>query len=274
MLAIYILLAIYISASWLQNAVGEVVSQPSSPCRLRVDISAELSAARCKPYVSKSQGKLSGAVAAPAASFPVRRHWGGLAAPPRCVLALLLCREQPERWHCPGAVAGTTASLFFKLWTPQKPPSLVFSMKTMRRREKAKSFIWYQSSPWLLQLIPVYCVFRGAQMRVKFWRLQLTLVWQPHVILAKQWNQEQGVEPLGICATKLGGPLSQREQEGKRNQSHLGQKSAQLLVAVPVSAFVFQILMNLSSKQWEGEVVAGLPAALPLNCKWFGEPDA
>lgn len=89
---------------------------------------------------------------------------------------------------------------------------------------------------------------QGAQTRVKFWHLQLTLAWQPHIILVKQRNQEQGVKPVGICATELHGPLSWREREGKRNQSHLGQKFAHLLVAVPISAFVFQILMNLSCK--------------------------
>lgn len=135
---IWHLLAIYISASWLRNAVGEAISQPSSPCRLRINISTELSAAMYKPYVSKSWGKLSRTLAAPAASFPVVWHWGGLAAPPRHGLALLLCQEQPQQWHCPGAVAATTASLFFKFWTPQKPPSLVFSMKTVRRRKKVR----------------------------------------------------------------------------------------------------------------------------------------
>lgn len=166
-------LAIYICASWLRKAVGEVVSQPSSPCTLHTSVSTELSAARCEPRLSKSWGKeglqnLSRASAATATSFAVGWPWGGPAASPHRGLALLLCQEQPQRWHCPGTVAGTTASLFFKHWTPQKPPkSCVFNEDYEKKRE-SKSFIWCQSSPWLLQLIPVYCIFRGLRQESSF----------------------------------------------------------------------------------------------------------
>lgn len=139
-------LAIYIYASWLRNVAGEIASHPHSPCKLHMSISAELSAAKCKPCFLKSWGKEglqkpSGVSAAPAASFPVSQHWGALAALLLHGLALLSCQEQPQQWHCPGAVAGTTASLFFKYWTAQKLWSPVFLMKTTRKREKARVLI-------------------------------------------------------------------------------------------------------------------------------------
>lgn len=139
-------LAISICASWLQNVAGEIASHPLSPCKLHNNISAELSAAKYKPCFLKSWGKegfpgLSGVSAAPAASFPVGQHWGGPAALPQHGLALLSCQEQPQQWHCPGAVAGTTASLFFKYWTPQKLQRPVFFMKTTRKREKGRVLI-------------------------------------------------------------------------------------------------------------------------------------
>ena len=224
---IWCCLAIYICASWLWNVVGEVTSHPSSLCRLHISVSTELSAARCEPCLSKSWGKdslqnLSGASASPAALFPVGRHWGGLAAPPQHGLALLSCQEQPQPWHCPGAIAGTTASLFFNHWTPWKPlKSCGFSEDYEKKRE-SKSFTRCQVFSMAIATNSCLLHLQGAQTRVMFWHLQLSLIWQPRIIHAKQKKQERGVGPLEICATKPSGPVSLREGEGRRNQSHFG----------------------------------------------------
>lgn len=129
-------LAIYICASWLWNAVGEVVSQPSSPCALPASFSAELRAARCEPRLSKSWGKeglqnLSRASGTPAASIPVGWHWSGL--------ALGWSGSSTTARSCPAVVPGAASAValpwccsrnhrLFKHWTLQKSPkSCVFN---------------------------------------------------------------------------------------------------------------------------------------------------
>lgn len=67
------------------------------------------------------------------------------AATPQHGLALLLCQEQPQLWHCPGAITGIKTSLFF--WTSQKPLKSYDFDEDFEKKREIKSFIWYQSSP-------------------------------------------------------------------------------------------------------------------------------
>lgn len=132
-------LAIYICASWLRNAVGEVVSQWVLP----TSISTELSTARCEPRLSKtSQGGspkpeegLSSSCCLLSSGSSLR--WSG---------------SPTTSWSCPAVMPGAASvvslpwchsrnhSLFVlqALNTLKTSKSLVFLMKTTRSREKAR----------------------------------------------------------------------------------------------------------------------------------------